>query len=205
VNDDSELEPTRQSLRERLREATSREILAAAEQIFAEMGLDRASMAQIAERAGVAVGTLYNRFRDREALLEALLSERRADLLLKLDAEMAGLSATGFRERLEVFFRTLFGHLQEHRSFLRLVFTRELGKQERRERMSRELRERLERLLELGRQQGLLREDPEQSFTVFLMSAAKGILMRENYGLPALEPARAASALVRLFLDGARP
>ena len=142
MNDDSEFEPSRQTLRERLREATSREILAAAEQVFAEQGLDRASMAQIAEQAGVAVGTLYNRFKDREALLEALLSERRADLLAKLDAQMAALSEAGFREQLEGFFRTLFSHFQEHRAFLRQLFAREVGKQEKREQMSRALLER---------------------------------------------------------------
>jgi len=204
VNDDSEFEPSRQTLRERLREATSREILAAAEQVFAEQGLDRASMAQIAEQAGVAVGTLYNRFKDREALLEALLSERRADLLAKLDAQMAALSEAGFREQLEGFFRTLFSHFQEHRAFLRQLFAREVGKQEKREQMSRALLERLERILELGRGQGHLREDPERSLPVFLMSAAKGVLQREYYGLPALEPAKAADTLVKLFIDGAR-
>lgn len=161
-------------------------------------------MAQIAEQAGVAVGTLYNRFKDREALLEALLSERRADLLAKLDAQMAALSEAGFREQLEGFFRTLFSHFQEHRAFLRQLFAREVGKQEKREQMSRALLERLERILELGRSQGHLREDPERSLPVFLMSAAKGVLQREYYGLPALEPAKAADTLVKLFIDGAR-
>jgi AcrR family transcriptional regulator len=178
--------------------------LASAEHVFAELGLDRASMAQIAEHAGVAVGTLYNRFKDREALLEALLSERRADLLAKLDARMAEQADAGFREQLQGFFRTLFAHFQEHRSFLRLVFAREVGKQEKREQMSRALLERVESILELGRAEGALRADPDRSFTVFLMSAAKGVLWREYYGLAALEPARAAESLVGLFLDGAR-
>jgi AcrR family transcriptional regulator len=205
VNDDSDFEPNRQSLRERLREATSREILAAAEQVFAELGLERASMAQIAERAGVAVGTLYNRFKDREALLEALLFERRADLLSKLDTQIASLSQAGFREQLEGFMGTLFSHLQEHRAFLRVVFAREVGKQEKREQMSRAMLERLERILALGRAEGLLREDPDGWLTVFLMSAVKGVLQREYYGLPAVEPANGAKALVRLFIEGAGP
>ena len=76
MNEDSESGRTRQRLRDRLREATLREIMTAAEEVFGESGLDAATMAQIAERAGVAVGTLYNRFADRDALLEALLSER---------------------------------------------------------------------------------------------------------------------------------
>ncbi|HWA78563.1 MAG TPA: TetR family transcriptional regulator [Polyangiaceae bacterium] len=205
MNGDSDLEPARQSLRERLREATSREILAAAEQVFSEMGLERAAMAQIAERAGVAVGTLYNRFTDREALLDALLSERRAELLDKVDAQIAALSRASFRERLEGFFLVLFKHFQDHRAFLRLVFASEVGKREKREEMSRALFQRVERLFEQGRRERALRKDPDQALPVFLMAAAKGMLQREVYGLPALEPDRAAKSLVKLFLEGAGP
>ncbi len=46
-------------------------ILEAAGALFAERGLD-VSMEQIAIRAGVGVGTVYRRFGDRDALLDAL-------------------------------------------------------------------------------------------------------------------------------------
>ncbi|MHB1088780.1 MAG: TetR/AcrR family transcriptional regulator [Acidimicrobiales bacterium] len=46
-------------------------ILAAAAVLFAERGLD-ASLDDVAHEAGVGVGTLYRRFRDKEALVEAL-------------------------------------------------------------------------------------------------------------------------------------
>jgi AcrR family transcriptional regulator len=203
VNSDSDSEPGRQTLRERLREATSREILAAAERVFAEEGLERASMAQIAEQAGVAVGTLYNRFKDREALLEALLSERRQELLDKLDARIASHSKAPFREQLVGFLTTLFAHFAEHRAFLRLVFARETGRKDKREQMSRALLDRLEGILKRGQREKLLRRDPDHSFTVFLMSAAKGVLQRDYYGLSSVEPVPAAEALVTLFLEGA--
>ena len=82
-----------QKLRQRFREATSRAVLEAAEQVFAEDGLHGASMSRIAERAGVAVGTLYNHFKDREALFNALLDQRRAELLDELDRARAALRA----------------------------------------------------------------------------------------------------------------
>jgi AcrR family transcriptional regulator len=179
--------------------------LSAAEQVFAEMGLERAAMAQIAERAGVAVGTLYNRFQDREALLDALLSERRAELLDKVDAQIAALARVSFREQLEGFFLVLFSHFQEHRAFLRLVFACEVGKREKREEMSRALFQRVEQLFEQGRRERALRKDPDHALPMFLMAAAKGMLQREVYGLSALEPARGAEALVKLFLEGAGP
>lgn len=54
-------------------------LLGAATQIFAERGLD-APLEHIARRAGVSIGTLYNHFPTREALLDAILPQRLAAL-----------------------------------------------------------------------------------------------------------------------------
>ena len=50
-------------------------ILRAAAQVFTEQGL-RATLDDVADRAGVGVGTVYRRFPDKEALVEALFTER---------------------------------------------------------------------------------------------------------------------------------
>jgi AcrR family transcriptional regulator len=50
-------------------------ILAAASALFAERGLD-ASMPELAERAGVGVGTVYRAFPDKDHLLGAVMAER---------------------------------------------------------------------------------------------------------------------------------
>ncbi len=55
--------------------ATRRRVLEAAEGLFARAGYDRTSMADVAERAGVAVGTLYHHFPDKRALLFALIDD----------------------------------------------------------------------------------------------------------------------------------
>ena len=67
-------------LRERFREETRRALLAAAEQTLARDGLANARMETIAQAAGVAVGTVYNYFSDREQLISALLELRRSEL-----------------------------------------------------------------------------------------------------------------------------
>jgi AcrR family transcriptional regulator len=62
-------------------------ILAAAARVFAERGLD-GTLHDVAEAAGLGVGTVYRRFPDKEALVEALFEteiERIAEL-----AEQAG-------------------------------------------------------------------------------------------------------------------
>jgi AcrR family transcriptional regulator len=203
VNEDSENVRGRQRLRDRLREATVREILTATEEILVENGVEHATMAKIAERAGVAVGTLYNRFTDRDELIEVLLAERRGDLLRQLDETMHALEQAGFREQLVGFFTTLFTHMAQHRPFLKLVFAREIGGQEGRERMSREMFARLESILKRGHREKLLRRDGDHCFALTLFWSAKGTLARDDQGLAPLAPAQAARSVVSLFLDGA--
>jgi AcrR family transcriptional regulator len=53
-------------------------LLAAAADLFGARGLD-VSMEDIAREAGVGVGTLYRRFRDREELIDALFESRLAE------------------------------------------------------------------------------------------------------------------------------
>ncbi len=48
------------------------QILDAAEAVFAEVGVDAASMQAIADRAGSSVGSLYHFFPSKEAVIEAL-------------------------------------------------------------------------------------------------------------------------------------
>jgi AcrR family transcriptional regulator len=56
-------------------ERNRQRILAAAGALFAECGLG-ATLDAVAERAGVGVGTVYRRFPDKEALIDALFEER---------------------------------------------------------------------------------------------------------------------------------
>lgn len=48
---------------------TQEALLSAAEHVFSEVGIAQATVAEICERAGVAVGTFYGRFPDKDALL----------------------------------------------------------------------------------------------------------------------------------------
>jgi AcrR family transcriptional regulator len=61
-------------------ERNRQRILDAAAQLFAERGL-QVSLDEVAERAGVGVGTVYRRFPDRDALVDALLRSRGDEFL----------------------------------------------------------------------------------------------------------------------------
>ena len=65
--------------------ANRQRILEAAREVFARRGLD-AEMREIAERAGVGVGTLYRHFESREGLLAALVHEAGQDMLRRVQA-----------------------------------------------------------------------------------------------------------------------
>src|ERR1700744_4649774 len=115
MNRDSRSEARVQPLRERLRAETVRAILAAAEQVFADKGIRAARVEEIAHRAGVAVGTVYNHFEDRESLLSALVEESRAELAGRLQA--ADDPAQPFEAQLRRFVRTVFEHFESKREF----------------------------------------------------------------------------------------
>ncbi|HEU4581805.1 MAG TPA: helix-turn-helix domain-containing protein [Polyangiaceae bacterium] len=189
------------TLRERFRQESAQEILTAAESVFIQQGLAGASMSQIAERAGVAVGTLYNRFKDREALLQALIAQRRAELLTELESAARQLAPLGLRERLTGVVHSLLLQTEQHRPFLRLVLASEFAHGPGKEEMLRALRERLDAVI--GPSQGELREDPDGSFPVLLLALVRGTMERDRYGLSVLDPAAAARQIVEFFLKGA--
>lgn len=68
----------RQALQEHTRAAYREAILTAAEKIILRDGYQPAKMADIAEATGVSVGTLYNYFDSKEAVLNALIEHHRA-------------------------------------------------------------------------------------------------------------------------------
>ena len=113
-------------LRERLRREVLATIARAAEEVFAEEGLRDAHVDKIAKRAGVAVGTLYNYYKDRDALLAALLHERGDALAVALDRSMKATSGEPTRGRLLAFVAVYFAFFESHRKFFKILLEGEL-------------------------------------------------------------------------------
>jgi AcrR family transcriptional regulator len=108
-------------LRTRVRAAASGAILDAAEQVASERGLEEASCAAIAKRAGVAVGTLYNYFPDRNGILAALFKSRREQLIPRVTGAAAAHAHLPFEPRLRGFVKDVMAAYEELRQFLRLA------------------------------------------------------------------------------------
>jgi AcrR family transcriptional regulator len=76
---------------------TRAEILHAVGEIIAVDGLDGLTMRKLADRAGVAVATLYNQFADRDGVLVAFVSSGLDQLELELDEQPAADPIDGTR------------------------------------------------------------------------------------------------------------
>ncbi len=198
---------SRVRLRQRFRAETQAAILAAAEEVFAESGLHRARMESIAARAGVAVGTLYNHFQDREALLSALVRSRRKALLDRIDLALAGAEGAPFEEALAAFLVALFGHWTEHAGLLTALFHadqlgRPTGGEGRGRRMADELARRAERVLRRGVEEGRLRPEGTEDYAPLLLGMARALLVQGAGARRALD-AGAPGRVQRMFLRGA--
>jgi AcrR family transcriptional regulator len=110
----------RSPVRAKVREVVSEAILDAAESVALEHGLEAASASAIAQRAGVAVGTLYNYFPDRDGILAALFKTRRGAIIPELDTAAATGATLPFEERLRAYVKHLLAVFDANSSFLRL-------------------------------------------------------------------------------------
>lgn len=104
-------------VREARREAYREAILDAAIGLFAERGFSSIKMSEIAKAAGVAKGTLYNYFDDKEEVFAALAERGRQHFLDGMDAAMASVQGWA---RLEAQIRHMLGFLAQNRALVRI-------------------------------------------------------------------------------------
>lgn len=89
----SALDPRRRPRQQRSKDTVAF-LLEAAAQVFGERGYARTTTNHVAERAGVSIGTLYQYFPDKDALLVALAREHLDAARAALDEAAADLRAT---------------------------------------------------------------------------------------------------------------
>jgi AcrR family transcriptional regulator len=210
LNLDSKNEDDAQPLRRRLKEATSEAILQAAEGTFAESGLHSARMEDIARRAGVSVGTLYNYFGDRSALLEVLVASRRAALVAALD-QASTEREERFEQTLSRLLRVLLEHYDQHRRFFSILLEGELARDARAfpaaasvpRGTMRSLHQRFAALSAQGVASGVLRPDLAELYPALLMGMVRGIVIHSLFQPQPTRLAEHVDDLVELFLQGA--
>lgn len=88
------LEPRRKPVQRRSRD-TVQAILDAAARLFAAAGYARTTTNHVAERAGVSIGSLYEYFPSKDAILVALTERHLAEAEERLRAELAAVRRPG--------------------------------------------------------------------------------------------------------------
>jgi AcrR family transcriptional regulator len=198
----------RAAMQVQAREAYRDAILDAAERVLVSGHFGEAKVAEIAEQAGVSVGTLYNYFSSKEHVLESLFERGRSQLFGLLEPEADGGPPV---EQIRRMFERTFGFIEEHGSafitYLRVVSRdapeycqlARVGSSEDRARFI----DLIEELLRRGVKDGVVRSDIElESLAVGLFSLMNGLIHvwihRPEAGLK-----RHIPTLLKLFFEGA--
>jgi AcrR family transcriptional regulator len=101
--------------------ATRERLLEAAEKVFAEKGYEGARMADIAEEAGCAVGSVYFRFKDKDALFFAIAEDFTQQVRAKMTSMTPGGDpATIVRNSV----KQTAANFREHRGLFRAIMER---------------------------------------------------------------------------------
>ncbi|MHB1846044.1 MAG: TetR/AcrR family transcriptional regulator [Deltaproteobacteria bacterium] len=184
------------------------QILQAAEDVFAAQGLLVARMEEIAARAGVAVGTVYNYFSDRQALLSAVLDERTRELATKLKALERQTRGQPFETRVEAFLRELLGHFDAQRALYSLLLQAECSPSQRlihthRDGPFAEIYRQAERLVAEGMREGTLRDESAEFLAAMLVGMVKGTAIRALIDPKMPTVSGRLPQILSLFLRGA--
>lgn len=180
--------------------ATRARLLAAAQELFTRRGLDGTSVADVAARAGVGVGTLYHHFPDKRALLlasidawaERLASRRQTDL------DRARFLGDDPRQALGRWLRRAYERLRKRPYLLALgLAQRDAEVRARWERVQALGVERLRELIAFGQRRGQMRAGLDAGAAAFLVHHAIDMAATQLLVLdaPALDPDRVLASL----------
>src|SRR5216684_5992054 len=156
----------------------------AAMRVISRKGMAAATMQEIAEEAGVAKGTIYLYFRDREELVEKTFETAIGELHKRIDA---ALDAVGpFEQRLRAVITAKLSFFNENREFFRLYHTLRMPEgnamQQRRQKRAcqPQYRARVEKLaavLKLAMDAGEVRPLDPKRLALFLIETSTAIVL----------------------------
>ena len=180
-------------------------IQAAARRVIAQRGLAGASMAAIAEEAGVAKGTLYLYFKDRDDLIEQAAGRVFDEILERLKSVLDG--GRPLRESLRELILTKLSFFDAHQDFFRAYMALRLaGVDESREPRRRRPQffrylEMLTRYLAAAAERGEMKPFDPARVALFFAEGTTGILQRRLVE-PGLSPEEDVEWIVDLLLNG---
>lgn len=180
-------------------------VLDAAEEVFSEKVFAQVSVEEIASRAEISVGTLYNLFRSKEDVYSGVVSRAQRVFFDSLD-ERAG-NARGPRDQIQAVVKGFFEHFKEHDRAFRLYVSASNGFQwELKSKLAEEAHEQqqafmgtLVNICQAGMDKGVFKKGvPADMLAVTIMGIPHSYLLywlerEENFDLLGVVPAAAAT------------
>jgi AcrR family transcriptional regulator len=179
--------------------------------VIARKGMASATMQEIADEAGVAKGTIYLYFRDRDELVEKTFETAIAQLSDQIDEALDRPGS--FEEKLRGVMTAKFAFFSHNREFFRLYLSLRMpeGSPERQRRQQRtcrpQYRQRVDKLssvLTEAIQRGELREVDADRLALFIIEGSTAVILERL--TEEASPAENADIdlLVGLIIDGVR-
>jgi AcrR family transcriptional regulator len=156
-------------------EVRREQLLDAAAQVFLDRGLAQATIADVAEAAGLAKGTVYLYFDSRSALLTALRARYTGRWLARSGRLDAPPGRGGHRQRLRSFLGEMYDfHAANQRLHHLLFHAAEVSEDEPLERVRADL----VRFVTRGADAGEFAVDDPEATASFLLDGVHGLLLR---------------------------
>lgn len=200
----------RQVLRNHSRIAYHGAILAAAESILLRDGFRRTKMADVAEATGVSVGTLYNYFENKEAVLQAIMDQH----YLRLEEQLSlSFDSDDPTKQLSQLITRVHAFIEDNRDLFQLYFGAEFDRHDSPKIAVRaspnaimaKVSLRVRQLLEQCVCSGKIRNDIPLDFLAWSLEATLKALLSDWYrDADAFSLTERANEVVSLFFSGAR-
>lgn len=179
---------------------TRQRILDTAEEVFGEKGYDRASIAEITQKAKVAQGTFYIYFPDKKAAFIELVKE--LNRLVRRECASATAGITDRVEAEQVGFNAFFNFVLKRRHLFRIIFQAEFVDEEIHRWYYRSFAEGYMRGLKKAMETGQIRSLDPECLAYCLMGAAQFLGMRWCLWEHRLPPKEALDSVVSFVKQG---
>ncbi len=193
-----------------LKDFRTGEIVQAARRVIGELGFADASMERIAHEAGVAKGTIYLYFRNKEELLAQVATHGFAQLMDRARADT--VRVRGSEAKLAALTRAILEHSSENEEIFRALHEHRQLRPENPPLLAATLEENLEQLvsfvagmIERGSKSGELRECNARRAARFLVESMRGAILERLREPPSASVQADAAVIVDFFLHGIGP
>ena len=183
----------------------------AAMRVIARKGMSAATMQEIAREAGVAKGTIYLYFRDRDELVEKTFETAITELMRRteifLEADLT------FEEKLRSIIAAKVQFFRENREFFRLYLTLRFPEgspaQQRRQKRTCQTQytsriDRLAAMLEKAMESGEIRRTDTHRLALFVVEGSNAVVIERLMEENPPDEAEDVDFLVGMILDGIR-